>query len=154
MTKDVYCAFALYKAGELIGYRQDTFGTIGKDGAKIYPYTESQCEICLKNTQDQIMKRGDGIGKALKNAGFMGDVLEIIEAQEKEMYQKLEDARAFEVRVVKAPAPEYEFDVKKAEYVRTWTWDPFAIKQWLENPDEHEVLEMHHYSIAGKLILQ
>jgi len=141
--------FAFYKGNKLIGYRLDTMGSIGVDGPKIYTYSQSQIETVLKNIEHNV-KESSGFGKALG--------IEMLSERENEIHNFLQDQKAFEVRVVKAPDKVYEkiFNVEKAIY-ETSIWPTYPIeqiKQWLLYPEQHETIETHWFSIAGRMNLQ
>jgi hypothetical protein len=138
-------AFAFYKHGKLIGYRQDTVGTIG-DIPKIYHYSEGQVDTVLKNI-DFDVREGGTFGKALMNCN--PEVAQLIATREDEVHQLLQDKRAFEVRVVECPDYPQEFDVPTASYVCTWEYPMAEIKSWAQNPEEHTVLESHFFSMDG-----
>lgn len=138
--------FAFYKNNNFIGWRQDTFGTIGKDGAKIYPYTEDQVKTVLNN----ISKNLDGPSSFGKLLG-----VKIIEEAENKIYEEISKNQAFEVRVIKGPTEIYEenFNVKTARYEkdRFPTYNSEELQNIVQNPDDQEVLETHYFSLSGKL---
>ena len=59
------CVFAYFANNEFKGFRQDTFGTIGKDWAKVYTYSPSQVETIKKNTEQELNNTGTSFMKAL-----------------------------------------------------------------------------------------
>lgn len=147
MLENQSIAFAFYKGNTLIGYRLDSMGSVGMGGAKIYTYSKEQVNTVLKNI-DYVVKNGSGIGKAIGSE----ELSDIEDAIHKEM----QDQRAFEVRVVKAPdryTMEKEFDIQKAEYVDRLVFidNQEEMKEWLEHPEQHEVIETHYFSVIGKL---
>lgn len=149
-------AFAVYKNDKLIGYRQDSFGSLGTEWAKIYTYSEEQVKTVMDNIGYQIEKRGDGIGKAFKSAGYEGDVLNRISAQEQKSYEKL--GKVFEVRVLKCPEriEERTFNISTA----SWETNPYgeypteAMKTWLAAPETHETIESKLFTFEGQVNLQ
>lgn len=161
--------FAHYKKDEhgkdvLLGYRQDTFGTLGTKWAKIYTYSKEQVETVLKGIDYNLGEQKPSLGEALKKMGAVvmnkeGNVLldKMIES-EKKIYQDAQDAGAFEVRVLKSPGypVEREFDVEKAEWIekRVWQYPKEEMDAWLATPEEHEVIETHYFSKVGRLNLQ
>lgn len=142
--------FAFYRNGRLVGYRQDTIGSIGMEYPKIYSaYSKEQVETVLKNIEHNV-KNPSGFGKALG--------IDVIAEREEEIHQFHQDNRAFEVRVLKSPGypVEREFDVTKAEWVENivWSYPTEEINKWLETPEEHEVIETHYFSLVGRMNLQ
>ncbi len=147
-------AFAFYRNGELLGYRADTVGTISKKFVKIYHYSPEQVETCLTNIRHNV-KNSDGIGKALESCFGKDPLTDLISEGEKKIHDTLQDARAFEVRVVKCPGYPKVFDVNKAEYViDIWEYPTEEINAWKADPDSHEVIETHYFSFDGQLNLQ
>jgi len=162
-------AFAHYKKDKhgndvLLGYRQDTFGTLGFDWVKIYYYSKSQVDIVLKGVNYNLGEKKPSLGEALKKIGATvinreGDLLldKMIEAENK-IYQDAQDAGAFEVRVLKCPSYpiEREFNVEKAEWEEKiiWIYPKAEMTEWLKHPETHEVIETHYFSKVGKINLQ
>ena len=151
-------AFAHYKDGKLLGYRQDTFGTLGTDWAKIYTYSKDQVYIVLKNINSTLGEKKESVGAVLERIGADPEQCKLITKHEDEIYEQGQKARAFEVRVVKGPKRTYEkeFNIEKAEYVTSPfpTIEPEDFKSWLDNSDEHEVIETHFFILQGQLNLQ
>lgn len=166
MERGQAICFAHYKKDEegndvLLGYRQDTFGTLGKDWAKIYHYSENQVKIVLDGINYNLGDKKPSVMQALKDMGATvvggGDMDSAIKHEEK-IYQDGQDAGAFEVRVTECPdyPTEREFDLAKAEWVENidWTYPRDAMRRWLSTPEEHVVLETHYFSKVGKINLQ
>ena len=142
--------FAFYKNGKLVGYRQDTIGSIGMEYPKIYStYSKEQVETVLKNIEHNV-KDSTGFGKALG--------IDVVAEREQQVHELLQDQKAFEVRVLKSPGypVEREFDVAKTEWVENivWSYPSEEINKWLETPEEHEVIETHYFSLVGRMNLQ
>lgn len=151
-------AFAHYKNGELIGYRQDTFGTLGKDWAKLYTYSKDQVETVLTNIRYTLGSKKKGVGETLLKLGIDPQNATLLKEAEDKTYEEGQKLGAFEVRVVKAPDKIYEreFDVQNAEWV-TSPWGQYPaeeMKAWLENPETHETIETHFFSMEGQLNMQ
>jgi len=151
--------FAFYKNDELIGYRQDTCGTIGLDFAKIYTYSKEQVATVLENINYNVQHK-EGYGKALENAykdKIDKNVTDIISNAEEKVHYLLQDKKAFEVRVLKAPAYIYEknFNIEKAEWViDTFPQYPYEeMERWLQYPEQHECIEVHYFSMDGLMLL-
>jgi hypothetical protein len=140
-------AFAFYKHGKLIGYRQDTVGTIG-DIPKIYHYTEGQIDTVLKNI-DFDVREGGVFGKAMMHLN--PTVAQVVADREAEVHQLLQDKKVFEVRVVECPDYPKEFDVPSASYICTWEYPMAEIKQWAQDTEDHVILEKHFFSIDGRI---
>lgn len=142
-------AFAFYKNGELMGYRQDTVGTIGMH-PKIYTYSKEQVDIVLSNVNSNI-KNPDGFGKALASVLGKSKETTILSNAERNVHNKLQEAKAFEVRVVKAPAYEYtEYYSEAAGKMIKYPVHPKeAIDEWIKTPENHEVIETHYFSFNG-----
>lgn len=151
-------AFAHYKNGELLGWRQDSFGTVGKKSMKIYQYSKDQVETVLRGIRSNLGRKKDGFGDALEKIGADPKAVDIIKKAEDKIYEEGQKLGAFEVRVEKAPQAIYEkeFDVKKAEYVTSmWpTYNQEEINEWLQHPENHEVMETHYFSMEGQVSLQ
>lgn len=127
--------FAFYKDDKLIGYRQDTLGTIG-DQPKIYNSSRSQIETVLRNITNNIIK--------LPQLGsFLG--VKAIEDAENKIHEMLQDEKAFEVRVVESP----DYEVDDEGHVILGSYPFGAIEEWKQYPETHKVLETHYFSING-----
>ncbi len=64
-TEEKHCVFTYFANNEFKGFRQDTFGTLGKNWAKVYGYSPEQVEIIKKNTEDELNNTGTSFMKAL-----------------------------------------------------------------------------------------
>ena len=141
--------FAVYKNNEFKGFRQDTFGTLGSNWAKIYTYSKSQVETVIKNMEHNLKPDAKTLGSILGS--------DTLDASEKAIDKKYQDMVGFEVRVLKGPSSTYEknFDVVKAEYVEDTfpTYNQEEFKTLLQNPDDAEVIETHHFALQGVLNL-
>lgn len=158
--------FAHYKKDEegndvLLGYRQDTFGTLGKEWAKIYGYSPEQVRIITDSINYTLGEPKPSFFEALKKQGaavVMGGTIDGAIAHEKKIYEDAQDAGAFEVRVLECPGypTEREFNIGTAEWEEktVWTYPKEAMKEWLANPSEHVTLETYYFSKVGKLNLQ
>ncbi len=144
MSKSI--VFAIYKNNEFQGFRQDTFGTIGKDWAKIYSYSNAQVATVIKNIEDNL-KGESNLGKFLGN--------DIITNHEKAIHDKVKDLSVFEVRVLEGPPKYFEknFNVEKAEWEEDlWpTYKAEDLKNICENPDDQNVIEVHKLALTGRL---
>lgn len=144
--------FAYYKGDKCLGYRQDTIGSIGMS-PKIYQYSKEQVEICLKNIRSNV-DSGEGFGKMIMKAlGQEGHPqLELVAQKEQEVYDDLQEARGFEVRVTKCPQYGMEFDVQTAEWrIDYGSYPREEMQEWLKYPEIHEVIEVHPFTLAGQL---
>lgn len=145
MSKSII--FAVYKDDVLQGYRQDTFGTLGLNGAKIYTYSKEQIQTVLKNICSNLNEKsrlGDFLGsKTIANA-------------EKEIHEKVKNMCGFEVRVLEGPVKYYDrnFNVKTAQ----WEEDQFPhykteeIQQILNNPENQKIIETHKFALNSELV--
>lgn len=151
------CVFALYRNGEFQGFRQDTFGTIGKDWGKIYGYSKEQVEIVIQGTEYNL-KGNTGLGKVLKKLGADPDLMDEISKKEEETFEKNYKDASFELRVLEGPTPEYEkeFNIEKAKYVTSSfpSYDGEKLRELYSNPDSAEILEVHKFSLFGQLNVQ
>lgn len=57
--------FGCFVNGEFKGWRQDTFGTLRTNWAKIYTYSPEQVEIIKKNTRQELTNSGTRLMKFL-----------------------------------------------------------------------------------------
>lgn len=142
--------FAFYKNDQLIGYRLDTIGSISKEvPPKIYYYSKSQVDTVLENIQFNV-----------KNRKAIGNILGSDELAEHEaaIHDLLKDKKIFEVRVLKSPGYPIEkrFDVETAEWVeeRTWEYPLEEVIEWMDNPQDHEMIETHWFGMNGLINLQ
>lgn len=139
--------FAIYKNNEFQGFRQDTFGTIGKEWGKIYTYSKEQVDTVLRNIESAFKE--PSFGK------FLGST--VIQEAEQKIKEKMDELSGFEVRVIKGPTPIYErnFDVEKAEYVvdKFPSYDAEECQKIFQNPDDQEVIETHYMALHSKLEL-
>ena len=141
--------FAHYKGDKLLGYRQDTFGTLGLDWAKVYgAYSKEQVDTVLDNIAD-----------ALESDGKTGAILGIPElsAGEAAIRKSMVDARAFEVRVIAFPVSAFEKELN----VETGEWEENYVgilkedvDKFIASPEEHVVLETHYFTFDGQINLQ
>jgi hypothetical protein len=98
--------FAFYDMdNNFIGFRQDTFGTIGKDYAKIYHYSESQVKTVLDNIS--------GITKGVweEAAHKLSEISDFSFGKELQEHAKknadmLRDYKAFRVKII--PCPDFD----------------------------------------------
>lgn len=138
--------FAIYKNNEFQGFRQDTFGTIGKDYGKIYMYSPEQIEIVLNNIKSNLTSNKT-IGDVLGNPD--------IAKAERRINKEIRDKVVFDVRVIEGPKYEYEktFNVNKAEYETSLypTFDEEDCRRIFSNPEEQRIIETHHFSLHGEL---
>lgn len=138
--------FAFYKNESLIGYRLDTVGSIGFKYPKIYTYSKEQVNTVLDNISYVVLNK-KGFGEALG--------IDFLKERESQTHEMLQDKKAFEVRVLRSPGYPVEkvFDVKKAEMVEeiVFHYPKEEMDKWLENPNLHEVIETHSFSINGLL---
>ncbi len=146
--------FEHWKNGKFLGYRADTFGSLTKDWAKLYTYSENQVEIVLSGVRGNLQHNKPLMGEVLKNIGANPIIADLVSKRETEIYENAQKARAFEVRVVKAPSKVYErfFNVEKAE----WEISPFGeypenFKEWCNDYENHETIETHYFSLDGQL---
>lgn len=151
MENDYGIVFGFYKDGGLIGYRQDTMGTIGKH-AKLYSsHTKSQVDTVLENITYNLKSPTSGLGSWIKERNpKMGA---IFNNSMRQVNKTLTDAKAFEVRVLKAPAYEYTDQYLNEKLVKIPVYPQEAMNSWKEQ-EKHEVLETHLFSLEGELNLQ
>lgn len=135
--------FAFYKGDKLIGYRQDTVGSIG-DNPKIYSYSRSQVETVLKNINYNV-NNPTGIGVALAKALGSSPESDLLASVEKDVHEELQGKQAFEVRVVECP--DYEHDDEGLVILGSYPYG--AMEEWKQYPQNHEVIEVHYFSING-----
>ena len=147
---DKAIAFAFYKNNELIGYRLDTVGSIRLDPPKIYHYSKEQVEIVLNNINHNVISP-EGFGELLKKINGDAPIVKMVANTEQEMYDMLQDQRAFEVRVVKAPEYPREFNVKLAKEIISWEYPITEVRTWMEHPEDHEVIETYYFGVMGRL---
>lgn len=155
--EEQYIAFAHYKGDQLLGYRADTFGTLHMTEPKLYVYSKEQVEIVLKGVRYSLGERKETLGSVLAKIGADPEACKLIEDAESKIYEQGQEARAFEVRVVKAPAKirEREFDISTATWKEGWPeYDMPALKLWLEHPENQEIIETHHFSFLNQLNMQ
>lgn len=137
--------FAFYKNDTLIGYRLDTMGSIGMEYPKIYSYSKEQVETVIKNVLYNLMHE-EAFGKALG--------CDRIAQREKETFDLLQGQKVFELRVLKCPSKEKEFDIEKAEWVvNHFSYPAEEIAIWLQTPENHEIIETHYFSMSGLMEL-
>ena len=147
-------AFAFYKNNEFIGYRLDTVGSVRKEAPKIYTYSQSQVETVIKNITHNVTNPS-GFGNILKQiAGEDSYEANLVADTEQAIHDMFQDKRAFEVRVVIAPEYPTEFSVEKAKYVRLWEYPIEEVKIWMQDPNDHEVIETYYFSMDGLINLQ
>jgi hypothetical protein len=142
--------FAIYKNDRLIGYRQDTCGTIGTDVAKIYHYSKNQVEVVLSNISSQLKDKGNHIAKIFEMCGYTTEpVVAEVKAHDEEMFNKMADEIVFEVRVLESPDRPKEFDVKTATYVPTWEYPREEMDRWIQTPEDHVIIEKYMFTEHG-----
>lgn len=155
--EEQYVAFGHYKNGELLGWRADTFGTLSMTEPKLYVYSKEQVETVLKNIRYTLGEKKMTLGSVLSKIGADPETCKLIEQAENKIYEQGQEARAFEVRVVKAPAKiaEREFDVATATWKESYPeYDMPAIKLWLENIEDQEIIETHYFTLNDIVSLQ
>lgn len=96
--------FAFFDSeGTLVGFRQDTVGTIGEH-AKIYHHSTNQVKIVLDNIQSNIDNPRPEIVDFIKGADPKAGA--IIGNELRRVNNTLKDLKNFEVRVL--PCPDYD----------------------------------------------
>lgn len=147
-------AFAFYRNGKLLGYRQDTFGSIG-DRPKLYSYDREQVEVVIRNVTDNVLhQRPEYVDEFKKRidprvGAYMANSL-------RNAHNLLTEGVIVEMRVVRAP--DYEWCT---EYVGEdnrqidWPIYPFeAVQEWLRAPESHDVFETHFFGADGLIRMQ
>lgn len=132
------CVFGYFVKGELKGWRQDTFGTIGLKWAKIYSYYPEQIEIIKNNTKNTLNNGGTKIMKLLfgelngNPVNIEGQSLDknSIITQVQETEQEKRSWGEFELKVYEIPFGYDEFE----------EWKMLAFNNSLPEP-----LEVHKY---------
>lgn len=128
------CAFGFFDMeGNLIGYRQDTFNTVGTDFAKIYRYSESQVKTVMDNINSSVTKDVNMVAEILKKCGYVGKEVTQISNNERNNRNLLKRAKQFEVRVL--PAPEKE------------PMEPVDLTMWLMEAPGLEPIETYKFNL-------
>ena len=139
------CVFAYFKDDEFLGFRMDTFGTLGKDWAKVYTYSPEQVEIIKKNTEQELSNGGTSFMKALFGMGgtpmnIEGDLLDknsIIDQVSKGEQEKRQWGK-FELRVLEW-CPREEF------YDACYPGEEWKKNKIMEEFMKKEPLEIHKF---------
>jgi hypothetical protein len=153
MKENVTVAFAFYRGGELLGYRQDTLGSIG-DKPKLYTYSQSQVETVIRNVMGNISESRPAYVQWLKDTdprvgSFVANSL-------RNAHNLLNEGVVVEMRVVKAPSYEW-YTEYRGEDNKELMWPIYPVeevKEWLKTPEDHETIETHYFSKEGEIILQ
>lgn len=143
-------AFATYKDNKLVGYRQDTFGTLGKTWFKPYSYNPEQVDTILKNVKAEMNHAGTEFMKALAgmnthainiNSGdkiTMSSVVEKVLKQENE----LRELGEFEIRVL-------PLSIDRDTWYGLGEGDEWRKNQILEELQSVEPLEIHKFQVVS-----
>lgn len=132
----IKCVFGYFVKDEFQGWRQDTFGTMGKKWAKIYTYSPKQVEVIKENTKQDLTMSGSSFMKKLFEIGTPinteGQVLnkDIITKQVSSSEQEKRAWGEFELRVYEIPFGYDEYE--------EWKMDAF-------NNNLPEPLETHKF---------
>ncbi len=127
--------FAYWKDNQLLGFRQDTFNTIG-ESPKIYTYSKEQVETVLNNVKGGCNKAGTSFMKTLFNqenvvCNQKEDAFSLVSSTEK----KFREWGEFEVRV----HPFLDRD-ENYNYPEKWKMD-------VEIKNLQDAIEVHKFKI-------
>ena len=129
-----YCAFGFFDMeGNLLGYRMDMSNTMGTNYAKIYPYSESQVKIVMKQINQFVTDDTSYDVELLKMCGYSGKPVVAQANKHRNERRGLRDCKEFEVRVL--PAPEHE------------PFEPVDLEMWLLQAPSLEPLETHKFKL-------
>lgn len=153
MENTTTIAFAFYREGKLLGYRQDTMGSIG-DKPKLYTYSTDQVATVIRNVTGNLeTSRPEIVDWMRENDPRTGTFLA---NSLRNAHKILTEGVVVEMRVVKAPSYEWYTEYYGPENKELkWPIYPVEeVKEWLKTPEDHEVIEVHHFSHTGQIILQ
>jgi hypothetical protein len=154
MSKGSPITFAFYKDDELVGYRQDTVGTIG-DKPKIYHYDADQVQSVLNNITHNVRDKRPGIVDYIKNRSPKAGA--VLGNTYKNINTKLKNLITFEVRVLECPENEYYVEYMGEENTE-FKWPIYpkeAMQAWMQLPeDERTVIETHYFGVDGLIVNQ
>lgn len=133
------CAFGFFDIeGNLIGYRQDTFNTMGTDFAKVYHYSDRQVKTVLDGINTFVKSDRNHAVEILQVCGYgeipEGKSLMVKQANKhRNDRRELRELNEFEVRVL--PAPEKEgLEIPD-------------LSMWLMQAPELEPLEIYKFKL-------
>ena len=142
--------FGIFKNEELVGWRQDTFVTLGKNWAKVYRYTKEQVDIILKNVKSETNYAGTSLMKVLGGMtnvainASTGESIAMSSALEQVTKQEtaLRELEEFELRV-------YPLPVTYEEWYEITSDEQWRIDNILNNLGNGTVepLEVHKFQI-------
>ncbi len=141
--EEVTIAFAHYRNGEFLGFRADSFGSLTKKWAKLYTYTQHQVDIVLGGVAPLNDSQPFDFGEKLRELGADPNICKEITDREVTNHDQSLTTKAFEIRVIKVTDPE----LASGKYP---TRD--VMEEWAKHVNDYEVMEVHDFTIKGKLI--